>query len=141
MVSWVCPGVPVRDSGVLLPGAAPSAVVKTNPAATWLSTRNIKHLLSLSWSSVTYPIILLTAGSGSQPTKVVSLAKTLFINSLEEQNKVENGDCHGLERSFSGSRPFGRWQLIGRGNCAEPSAFAVHSVHESAAGCAEHRRI
>src|SRR5271167_2499325 len=55
-VSRVCPGVHCRDSGVLLPGAAPSAVVKTNPAAIWLSSRNIKHLSSLSWSSLTSPV-------------------------------------------------------------------------------------
>jgi hypothetical protein len=36
---------------VLLPGAAPSAVAKTTVTATWLSTRNIKHLSSFGWSS------------------------------------------------------------------------------------------
>src|SRR5271169_6867920 len=47
MVSWVCPGVPWFESGVLLlPGAAPSAVVKSRTTAAWFSTRSIKHLAS-----------------------------------------------------------------------------------------------
>ena len=41
-------------AGVLLPGAAPSAVAKTMVTATWLSTRNIKHLSS-------FRLVLLTA--------------------------------------------------------------------------------
>src|SRR5579875_3567028 len=48
LVSWICPGVPFRESGVLLPGAAPSDVAQSNVAAVArLSTRNIKHLSSL----------------------------------------------------------------------------------------------
>src|SRR6516225_10200122 len=47
MSSWVCPGIPWFESGViLLPGAAPSAVVKSKTSDAWLSTRSIKHLAS-----------------------------------------------------------------------------------------------
>src|SRR5664279_1318759 len=52
-VSRICPGIPFRDSGVLLPGAAPNAVAKINVAAIGLSTRNIKHLSS-------FKLVLLT---------------------------------------------------------------------------------
>src|ERR1700678_740938 len=45
--SWMFPGAPFCESGVLLPGAAPNAVASANVAANGLSTRNIKHLSSL----------------------------------------------------------------------------------------------